>query len=143
MLAGVQFGVYSDAGCTQKLCELTTGSDGTVTSGTLPAGTVYVKELSTVSPYVIDNAAKTVTISINKTTMLNVENITAKGQICINKTAEQMTDAVESSSDYGTVYSPKYTETCSDIDRPLCRPYAHGRLFCYCLCTDAGERRHQ
>ncbi len=109
-LAGVQFGVYSDAGCTQKLCELTTGSDGTVTSGTLPAGTVYVKELFTVSPYVIDNAAKTVTISINKTTTLNVENITAKGQICINKTAEQMTDAVESSSDYGTVYFPKYTE---------------------------------
>lgn len=51
-LAGVKFGVYSDAGCSQKLCELTTGSDGTVTSGTLPAGTVYVKELSTVSPYV-------------------------------------------------------------------------------------------
>ena len=25
----------------------------------------------------------------------------------------------------------------------MCRPYAHGRLFCYRLCTDAGERRHQ
>lgn len=46
-LAGVKFGVYSDAGCTKKLCDLTTGSDGTVTSGALPAGSVYVKELST------------------------------------------------------------------------------------------------
>ena len=27
-LAGVKFGVYSDAGCTKKLCDLTTGSDG-------------------------------------------------------------------------------------------------------------------
>lgn len=110
-LAGVKFGVYSDAGCTKKLCDLTSGSDGTVTSGALPAGSVYVKELSTISPYVIDSTAKPVTISINKTATLNVENITAKGQIIINKTAEQMTAVVESSSDYGTVYSPKFTDT--------------------------------
>ena len=109
-LAGVKFGVYSDAGCTKKLCDLTTGSDGTVTSGALPAGSVYVKELSTISPYVIDSTAKPVTISINKTATLSVENITAKGQIIINKTAEQMTAVVESSSDYGTVYSPKFTD---------------------------------
>lgn len=107
-LAGVKFGVYADVGCTSKLCELTTGADGTVTSGELPVGTVYVKELSTIAPYVIESTVKNATISLNKITTLNVQNTSAKGMICINKTAEQLVGTTASNSDFGQVNTPKY-----------------------------------
>ena len=42
-LSGVKFGIYSDSRCSNKIGELTTGSDGSVTSGDLPVGTVYLK----------------------------------------------------------------------------------------------------
>lgn len=51
-LKGVKFGIYKDVNCTQKVTEVTTGNDGTVTIGDLDAGTYYIKELSTVKPYV-------------------------------------------------------------------------------------------
>lgn len=109
-LAGVKFGVYADVGCTSKLCELTTGADGTVTSSALPVGKVYVKELSTIAPYVIESTVKNATITLNKTETLNVQNTSAKGMICINKTAEQLIGTSVSNSDFGQVNTPKFGE---------------------------------
>ncbi len=42
--AGYVFGVYSDSACKNQVTTLTTGSNGTATSGWLNAGTYYVKE---------------------------------------------------------------------------------------------------
>lgn len=107
-LAGVKFGVYSDEGCTKKLCEMTTGSDGTATSAALPVGTVYVKELSTIAPYVIESTAKSAAIPLNGTATLKVQNVSAKGMICINKTADQLVGTTTVSTDYGQMNTPKY-----------------------------------
>lgn len=107
-LAGVKFGVYADVGCTSKLCELTTGADGTVTSSALPVGKVYVKELSTIAPYVLESTVKNATITLNKTETLNVQNTSAKGMICVNKTAEQLIGTTASNSDFGQVNTPKF-----------------------------------
>ena len=47
-LAGVKFAVYSDAACTKKVTEVTTGNDGAVLIENLDGGTYYVKEIATV-----------------------------------------------------------------------------------------------
>lgn len=108
-LSGVKFEVFTDVACTNKLATMTTGSDGLSLNDDLPVGTVYVKELSTVSPYVIDSAVHEVAIEANRTTKLELENIEAKGRICIQKNAEQLTGTVQQDTDFGMVNAPKYT----------------------------------
>lgn len=107
-LAGVKFGVYSDSACKNKITELTTGADGTITSGDLPAGTVYVKELSTVSPYILSGSAQTIAIPINQTATATFSNIKATGKIRIEKSGEQLVGASTRQTEYGTLYIPKY-----------------------------------
>ncbi len=107
-LAGVKFGIYKDANCTQKVTEVTAGSDGTVTVSELDAGTYYVKELSTVKPYVVDGLVHSVIVVVSETTTLEMENETAKGAICITKTAYVLTGTTATKTEYGQLHSPKY-----------------------------------
>ena len=107
-LAGVKFGIYKDANCTQKVTEVTTGSDGTVTVSDLDAGTYYVKELSTVKPYVVDGLVHSVIVVVSETTTLELENETAKGSIRITKTAYVLTGTTATKTEYGQLHSPKY-----------------------------------
>lgn len=107
-LVGVKFGVYSDSACKNKIAELTTGADGSVTSGDLPATTVYVKELSTISPYILSGSAKTAAIPIDNIITLPFDNIKATGKIRIEKSGEQLVGCTTKETEYGTLYIPKY-----------------------------------
>lgn len=107
-LAGVKFGIYKDANCTQKVKEVTTGSDGTVTVKELDAGTYYVKELSTVKPYVVDGLTHSVIVKVSENATLELENETAKGAIRVLKTAYVLTGTTASNTEYGQLHSPKY-----------------------------------
>ena len=107
-LAGVKFGIYKDANCSQKVTEVTTGNDGTVTVSDLDAGTYYVKELSTVRPYVVDGLVHSVIVVVSETTTLELENETAKGAIKITKTAYVLTGTTATATEYGQLHSPKY-----------------------------------
>ena len=107
-LAGVKFGIYKDANCSQKVTEVTTGSDGTVTVSELDAGTYYVKELSTVKPYVVDGLVHSVIVKVSETATLELENETAKGSIRITKTAYVLTGTTATKTEYGQLHSPKY-----------------------------------
>ncbi len=107
-LAGVKFGIYKDANCTQKVTEVTTGSEGTVTVNELDAGTYYVKELSTVKPYVVDGLTHSVIVKVSETATLELENETAKGSIRITKTAYVLTGTTATKTEYGQLHSPKY-----------------------------------
>lgn len=108
-IAGVKLGIYSDSACTKKLAEVTTNSKGIATSEDLTAGTVYVKELSTVSPYILDTTAKKVTIEVNKTATVKFVNVAATGKIVIEKTASQLTGTKAKDTDYGKQYAPVYS----------------------------------
>lgn len=108
-VAGVKLGIYSDSACTKKLAEVTTNSKGIATSEDLTAGTVYVKELSTVSPYILDTTAKKVTIEANKTATVKFVNVAATGKIVIEKTASQLTGTKEKTTDYGKQYAPVFS----------------------------------
>ena len=107
-LAGVKFDIYKDANCSQKVTEVTTGNDGTVTVSDLDAGTYYVKELSTVRPYVVDGLVHSVIVVVSETTTLELENETAKGAIRVLKTAYVLTGTTASNTEYGQLHSPKY-----------------------------------
>ena len=107
-LAGVKFGIYSDRNCSNKLGELTTGTDGTATSGNLAVGTVYIKELATVSPYVLTNEVKSVSIAANTTSPISFTNALATGKIRVEKTGDVLVSEQSQESDYGTISVPSY-----------------------------------
>ena len=107
-LAGVKFGIYSDSGCSSKIAELTTGADGTVTSGNLSVGTVYLKELSTVSPYVITAEVKSASITTNTVAKVTFTNTAATGKIRVQKTGDVLTSSESTETEYGTVSVPAY-----------------------------------
>lgn len=109
-LAGVKFGVYFDSDCKNKIAELTTGEDGTGTSGDIPAGTVYLKELSTVSPYIISAEVKSATITANAVAKVPFANVAAKGIIRIEKVGDALTGSRSEETEYGNVTVPAYTE---------------------------------
>ena len=109
-LAGVKFGVYSDSDCKNKIAELTTGEDGTGTSGDIPASTVYLKELSTVSPYIIATEVKSATITANAVAKVPFTNVAAKGKIRIEKVGDVLTGSRSEEAEYGSVTIPHYTQ---------------------------------
>ena len=109
-LAGVKFGVYSDSDCESKIAELTTGEDGTGTSGDIPAGTVYLKELSTVSPYIISTEVKSATVAANAVAKVTFTNEAAKGKIRIEKVGDVLTGSKSEETEYGNITVPAYTE---------------------------------
>lgn len=110
VLAGVKFGVYSDSDCKNKIAELTTGEDGTGTSGDIPVGTVYLKELSTVSPYIISTEVKSATIAANGVAKVTFTNEAAKGKIRIEKVGDVLTGSKSEETEYGNITVPAYTE---------------------------------
>lgn len=86
LLPGVVFGVYADSACTNLVTRLTTGSNGTATTGDMERSTFYVKEISTVEPYVLSSKVYPVTVQASQTVKVNISNEPAKGQIRITKT---------------------------------------------------------
>lgn len=108
-LAGVKFGIYSDSGGSSNIGELTTGSDGTATSGNLSVGTVYIKEISTVSPYVITAEVKSAAITTNNVAKVAFTNSVATGKIVIQKTGDVLTSKESKETEYGTVSVPAYS----------------------------------
>ncbi len=107
-LPGVRFAVYSDAACTHKVTEVTTGNDGAVLVNNMDAGTYYVKEISTVRPYVIDGLINTVVVKASETARLEVYNETAKGVIRVNKTAEALVSTTATATEFGQLHRPNY-----------------------------------
>ena len=107
-LAGVKFAVYSDAECTHKVTEVTTGNDGSVLIENIDGGTYYVKEIGTVRPYVIDGLINTVVVKASETAKLEVYNETAKGQIRITKTAETLVSTTATTTEFGQLHRPNY-----------------------------------
>lgn len=105
-LVGVKFGIYSDSACKNKLAELTTDGNGTATSGNLSVGTVYLKEISTVSPYVITTEVKPASITTNTVAKVSFTNTAVTGKIVIKKTGDVLTSKESKETEYGTVSVP-------------------------------------
>ena len=107
-LAGVVFGIYSDADCKNKLAELTTDSNGTAISGDLPVGTVYIKELPTIKPYILSAEIKSLEITDGVTAEVSFSNSEAMGKIRIEKMGDVLTAGEAVETEYGNVSMPIY-----------------------------------
>ena len=71
-LAGAQYGIFTDAGCTAQVGTLTTDASGNATSGQLEVGpTYYVKEIAAPDGYTLDPNVYPVNISANTVTPVN------------------------------------------------------------------------
>ena len=110
LLSGVKFGVYSDNACMQLIAEITTNASGIAVLENIAPGTVYVKELSTVAPYIINSTVYTAVIPLNDVIEIEIVNESAKGRIRIEKTAESMSAVHTNDSNWGTIHTPVYTE---------------------------------
>lgn len=85
-LAGWQFGIYSDEGCTQLVETITTDESGKATSGYLAPGTYYVKELDDGQhpDWTLESDSKAVTVVAGETATVGFTNI-QNGRIKIIK----------------------------------------------------------
>ena len=71
-LAGAEYGVYSDEGCTDLVATITTGDDGTGTSKDIPAGDYWIKETKAPSGYALSATVTPATVTAGKTTDADV-----------------------------------------------------------------------
>jgi len=88
-LSGATFGIYSDVTCTDAslVTTLTTGADGSVRSGDLPAGTYYIRETIAPDGFVITEETKQVTIGWAVPEVeVEFTNERSPGKIVITKT---------------------------------------------------------
>ena len=95
------YGVYTDSDCTQKVGEITIGTDGTG-SIKLPNRQYYVREISAPTGY----ALSTEVVALNAKTDTEVQEDISSGSITVRKTAED-----------GTVGDREFTITWTDGGR--------------------------
>lgn len=65
-VAGCNFDLYKDEGCTQKVASGTSGSNGELSFNNLKVGTYFVRETSVPEGYLIDNTIKRVNVANGK-----------------------------------------------------------------------------
>ena len=70
-LEGAVYGIYSDAGCSSQVGTMTTDASGKASSGSLTAGTYYVKEITPSKGYGLDNGVYTVQVNAGQNTAVN------------------------------------------------------------------------
>lgn len=70
-LQGAVYGVYTDSACTVRKTTMTTDANGKATSGALPIGTYYVKEITAPKGFKLDTAAHSVTVTQTTTPVVD------------------------------------------------------------------------
>lgn len=87
-VAGCNFDLYKDEGCTQKVASGTSGSNGELTFNNLKVGTYFVKETSVPEGYLIDNTIKRANVANGQTVTVDFMNNEPIGKILIYKVNE-------------------------------------------------------
>lgn len=73
-LAGAEYGLYSDLGCTNKIGTLTTDASGNSNSIEVDPGKYYVKELKAPKGFLLDPRVYTVTVTADQTATVSVKD---------------------------------------------------------------------
>lgn len=87
-VAGCNFDLYKDEGCTQKVASGTSGSNGELSFNNLKVGTYFVRETSVPEGYLIDNTIKRVNVANGQTVTVDFMNNEPTGKILIYKVNE-------------------------------------------------------
>ncbi|MBQ3663871.1 MAG: Cys-Gln thioester bond-forming surface protein [Clostridia bacterium] len=101
------WGVYRDEACSERLLTATQTTNGFTNTGYLDSGiTYYVRQVSTVEPYLIDNTVYPVEVRSDETVSLRVTAKKASGTITFSAKGDVIASLSGTASDYGTVYTP-------------------------------------
>ena len=116
-LAGAVYGVYSDAGCTNKVGDLTTDASGNTNTISLNAGTYYVKEITPSKGYELDTQIYTVNVQSGKTATVTSKEPPKSGKIKLLKSSANtgITNGNNNYSLAGAEYSVYKNASCTDL----------------------------
>ena len=103
---GAKFGLFADAGCTNKVAEATS-NDGKVKFEYLEPQNYFVKELSAPQGYLLDDKVISVTVESNETATSTVINNEPKGNAIVTKKL----DTEKTNGKYGDVKIGEATYT--------------------------------
>lgn len=95
-VAGCNFDLYKDEGCTQKVASGTSENNGELIFNDLKVGTYFVKETSVPEGYLIDNTIKRVNVENGQTARVDFMNNEPTGKILIykiNENGDKVNDA--------------------------------------------------
>ena len=87
-LSGAVYGIYTDSACTDLESTMTTDEDGYAKSGSLTAGTYYVKEITAPSGYVVSDKVHTLVVQVGQTTGIAADDVEQKGSLTVYKEGE-------------------------------------------------------
>ena len=115
-LAGVEFTIYDEPACATELAKLTTGVDGKALSGEflipLSGRKVYIKETKTDKEHVLIDTVYEVELVPNGNATVNggnpIVNTRIYGRIGVKKTGETFVGYTETTTEYGTLKTPKF-----------------------------------
>ncbi len=115
-LAGVEFTIYDEPACATELAKLATGVDGKASSGEflipLSGRKVYVKETKTDKEHVLIDTVYEVELVPNGNAAVNggnpIVNTRIYGRIGVKKTGETFVGYTETTTEYGTLKTPKF-----------------------------------
>lgn len=120
-LEGAVFTVYTDAACTKQHSTLTTGADGTITSGKMALGTYYVKETTAPKGYALDSTIHQITITAGATATLSVSDEPQYDPIAVvlkkrNATTGEETDVRLAGAEYTFSYYDAFYSTEEELE---------------------------
>lgn len=92
-LSGITFGLYNANGT--QVASAKTNSNGVATFSGIPQGTYTVKEIATLSNYILNSQVFTISVGYNSSASLNVTNYHKKGNLKINKTDSETSAPIE------------------------------------------------
>ena len=101
------WGVYADEACTQEITRATQTTNGFTNTQSLDSDvTYYVRQISTVEPYLLDTSVYPVEVKAGQTNSLYITARKSTGKISVSAEGSIVTALAEASSEYGTVYTP-------------------------------------
>lgn len=120
-LEGAVFTVYTDAACTKQHSTLTTGADGTITSGKMALGTYYVKETTAPKGYALDSTVHKITVSNGETATIEVQDTPQADPVAVllrkrNATTGEETDIRLAGAEYTFSYYDSYYSTVEELE---------------------------
>ena len=93
LLAGAVYGIYADEACTKLIKKCGTMQKGSEVKITKTQDTVYLREISGPSGYVLDTKAYGVKLVVGQTASKNLTDKEQKGALTIYKEGEVLTGA--------------------------------------------------
>lgn len=149
-LAGAEYGVYTDADCTNKVGTLTTDANGDSNTINLNAGTYYVKETKASKGFKLDKQKYTATVAMGQTTVIQSVEVPEIAPVSmLLKKQPQGTQGNDKEYDMsGALFEVKYydekdTALAKPIRTWIFRTNEKGEAYYSADCRESGDELYK